>query len=87
MGGSIGLLTALVLTIFSAAIWVNVLGYEAPVFPYSSPTLFSMPLAFFIIWLVSKTDRSGRAAVDRNGYLEQRIRSETGLGAAGTSGH
>jgi cation/acetate symporter len=49
--------------------------------------LFSMPLAFFTIWIVSLLDRSGRAAVDRSGYPAQRIRSETGIGAAGASAH
>jgi cation/acetate symporter len=83
----LGVVVALVLTILSPAIWVNVFGYAAPIFPYSSPTIFSMPLAFFTIWLVSKLDRSGRAAVDRAGYVEQRVRSETGLGATGASAH
>jgi cation/acetate symporter len=36
---------------------------------------------------VSPLDRRGRAAVDRGGYLEQRVRSETGLGASGASAH
>jgi cation/acetate symporter len=86
-GGTLGVVLALVLTILSPAIWVNVFGYEAPIFPFSSPTIFSMPLAFFTIWLVSTLDRSGRAAVDRAGYVDQRVRSETGLGASGASGH
>jgi cation/acetate symporter len=86
-GGTVGVVLALVLTILSPAIWVSVLGYAAPVFPYSSPTIFSMPLAFFPIWLVSVLDRSGRAAVDRAGYEGQRVRSETGLGAEGAAGH
>jgi cation/acetate symporter len=86
-GGTLGVVVALVLTILSPAIWVNVFGYAEPVFPYSSPTIFSMPLAFFTIWLVSILDRSGRAAVDRAGYVEQRVRSETGLGATGASAH
>jgi cation/acetate symporter len=87
IGGTAGVVLALVLTILSPAIWVTVFGYAAPVFPYSSPTIFSMPLAFFTIWLVSKMDRSGRAAVDRAGYVEQRVRSETGIGATGASAH
>lgn len=86
-GGTIGLVTALVLTILSPAVWVTVLGHEAAIFPYTSPTLFSMPLAFATIWLVSLLDRSGRAAVDRDGYLAQRVRSETGIGAARASDH
>lgn len=86
-GGLVGLLTALVLTILSPAIWVTVLGHAAPIFPYGSPTIFSMPLAFLTIWLVSITDRSGRAAVDKAGYRAQRIRSETGIGASGALDH
>jgi len=86
-GGSLGVILALVLTVLSPAIWVSVLGYAEPVFPYSSPAIFSMPLAFLTIWLVSLTDRSGRAAVDRDGFAAQRLRSETGIGAAGASAH
>jgi cation/acetate symporter len=37
--------------------------------------------------VVSLLDRSGRAAVDREGFVEQTVRSETGLGAAGASAH
>jgi len=87
IGGTVGVVLALILTILSPAIWVSVLGNAAPVFPYSSPTIFSMPLAFVTIWLVSTFDRSGRAAVDRRGYIEQRVRSETGIGATGASAH
>ncbi len=86
-GGLVGLLTALVLTILSPAIWVAVLGHAAPIFPYGSPTIFSMPLAFLTIWLVSITDRTGRAAIDRAGYRAQRIRSETGIGASSAHQH
>ncbi|MEJ8629914.1 hypothetical protein P0F65_09055 [Sphingomonas sp. I4] len=46
-----------------------------------------MPLAFLTIWLVSITDRTGRAAVDRAGYRAQRIRSETGIGASSAHQH
>ena len=86
-GGAVGLALALGLTILSPAIWVTVLGHAAAIFPYGSPALFSMPAALATIWLVSLADRSGRAAVDRAGYLAQRVRSETGIGAAGASGH
>jgi cation/acetate symporter len=86
-GGSVGVLLALVLTVLSPAIWVGILEHAEPLYPYSSPTIFSMPLAFLTIWLVSLTDRSGRAAVDRSGYDAQRFRSETGIGAAGAASH
>lgn len=87
VGGSVGLVVALVLTVLSPTVWVNVLGNPEPIFPFSSPTIFSMPLAFFTIWLVSVLDFSGRAAVDRGGFLAQQVRSETGAGANGASSH
>ena len=87
IGGFVGVVLALVLTILSPAIWEAVLGYAAAPFPYSSPTIFSMSAAFLAIWLVSLADKSGRAAVDRAGYPAQRVRAETGIGAAAASDH
>ena len=46
-----------------------------------------MTLAFLAIWLVSLFDRGARATQDRAGFLAQQVRSETGIGAAGASGH
>ncbi|MEA3015060.1 MAG: cation/acetate symporter [Sphingomonadales bacterium] len=86
-GGTLGVLLAIILTILSPAIWVTILGHASAPFPYTSPAIFSMPAAFFTIWIVSLLDRSPRAAVDRAGYLHQRIRSETGIGAEGASSH
>jgi len=87
IGGTIGLLTAFVLTVLSPAIWVTVLGHEKAIFPYSSPALFSVTAGFVSIWLISLLDRSPRAAVDRAGYAAQRVRAETGVGSFGVSGH
>lgn len=87
VGGFIGVLLALLLTILSPAVWVTVLGNAAPIFPYSSPAIFSVPIAFFSIWLFSILDNSPRALVDRAGFDEQRVRSETGIGAYQASGH
>ncbi|USI74418.1 cation acetate symporter [Sphingomonas morindae] len=81
-GGSLGLVLALILTILSPAVWVAIFGYKTAIFPYSSPAIISMPIAFLTIWLVSLTDGSARAAVDRRGYAAQRLRAETGIGAA-----
>lgn len=86
-GGSIGLIVALILTALSPAVWEKVLGLTNAPFPYTSPAIFSMPLAFLMIWAVSKLDRSARASLDRAGYLEQRVRSETGIGANAASDH
>lgn len=87
VGGGVGLLTAFILTILSPAVWVTTLGHETALFPYSSPAIVSVPLAFVTIWLVSVLDRSERAALDRAGYADQEVRSETGIGAYRASGH
>jgi cation/acetate symporter len=87
VGGFLGVTVALVLTILSPAVWVTVLGNAEAIFPYSSPAVFSVPLAFATIWIVSLLDRSPRAAIDRGGFDEQQVRSETGIGAYQSSGH
>jgi cation/acetate symporter len=81
VGGSLGVLTAVVLMVLSPSIWVAVLHHEAPIFPYTSPALFSMAVAFITTWLVSITDTSARGKLDRGGFDDQRVRSETGIGA------
>ena len=87
IGGYIGLITAVVLTVLSKAVWVDVFRNAKEIFPYTSPALFSMTLAFLAIWFFSITDKSARAAIDRAGYPAQKVRSETGIGASGVSGH
>ena len=86
-GGFVGVLSALVLMILSPSIWVTTLGHDTAIFPYTSPALFSMALAFATIWLVSRLDNSPRAQVDRAAFDEQSVRSETGIGAAAASEH
>ena len=80
---------AVALTVMSANVWEAVLGNpkgSAP-FPYSSPAIFSMTLAFFTIWLVSILDNSEQAKKERALFPDQLIRSETGLGASTASSH
>ena len=86
-GGSIGLLSAFGLTVLSPVIWVAVFHFDRAIFPYSSPALFSVPIAFLAIWAISLLDRSPRAAIDREGYPAQRLRSETGIDVHGASLH
>ena len=89
IGGFLGLTTAVVLTVLSDSIWVQVMGNpkgSAP-FPYTSPALFSMAAGFLGIWLFSVLDNSGRGRIDRAGYEAQEVRSETGIGAAAASAH
>jgi len=87
IGGVVGLVSAVVFVVLSKAVWVVVLGNAKPIFPYEHPALFSMPLAFFVTWLFSVTDRSARAAQDLAGYRDQDIRAQTGIGAAAASAH
>ncbi len=86
-GGFLGLITAVVLTVLSKSVWVDVFHNTAAIFPYTSPALFSMTAAFVGIWLFSVTDNSARATLDREGYEAMKVRSETGIGAEGASGH
>ena len=87
IGGFLGVLSALILMILSPSIWVTTLKHEAAIFPYTSPALFSMAIAFLSIWLISRFDNSDRALIDRANFEEQSVRSETGVGAEAASGH
>ena len=89
IGGFLGLVSSVVLTVVSPAVWEVTLGNPkgSALFPYASPALFSMTLAFVGIWLFSVLDSSKRGAQDRAGFLAQQVRSETGIGASGASGH
>ncbi|GGU56961.1 cation acetate symporter [Pseudomonas laurentiana] len=86
-GGFVGLFTALTLVILSPAVWVSVLGNAQAIYPYDHPALFSMPLAFLVIVLVSKLDRSAQAARERAAFDDQFVRAQTGLGAATAVAH
>ncbi|THT99345.1 cation acetate symporter [Lampropedia puyangensis] len=89
IGGFLGLISSVLLTILSPSVWEAV--FHNPVgsapFPYASPTVFSMTLAFVGIWFFSITDKSARAVKDRAAYPAQLVRSETGLGASKASSH
>jgi cation/acetate symporter len=89
IGGFVGLISAVVLSLFSKAIWVSVLGLnpEGAWFPYVSPALFTMPLAFICCWLFSITDKSAAAAKERAAFEPQYVRSQTGIGAEGAAAH
>ncbi|MFD4121675.1 cation acetate symporter [Alcaligenes faecalis] len=89
IGGFLGLIVALLLTLLSPSVWEATLGNPAgsAPFPYASAALFSMPLAFIAIWFFSITDKSPRAEIDRAGFEAQSVRSETGVGAEAASAH
>jgi cation/acetate symporter len=87
LGGSAGLLTAIVLVVLSPVVWVDVLHYAQPIFHYKYPAIFSMPVAFIGIWLFSKLDHSPAAAEARAKFDAQRIRAQTGIGIAQATQH
>jgi cation/acetate symporter len=89
IGGFLGLISSVALTVVSPSVWEATLGNPkgSALFPYASPALFSMTIGFVGIWLFSILDNSARAKTDRAGFLAQQVRSETGIGASGASGH
>ena len=89
IGGFLGLISSVGLTVVSPSVWESTLGNPAgsALFPYTSPALFSMAIGFIGIWFFSITDRSAQAAKEREDFAAQQVRSETGFGASGASGH
>ena len=89
IGGFLGLISSVALTVVSPSVWEATLGNPkgSALFPYTSPALFSMTIGFVGIWLFSILDNSKQAKLDRAGFLAQQVRSETGIGASGASGH
>ena len=86
-GGLIGLIVVLALVILSSSIWVKSFGFSEAIFPYDHPALFSMPLSFLLIYLISKFDRSKRAKKDREGFEAQDFRAQSGVGISEAVAH
>jgi cation/acetate symporter len=89
IGGFLGLASSVALTVVSPSVWEATLGNPkgSAWFPYTSPALFSMTIAFVGIWLFSMLDRSAQATRERAAFPAQEVRSETGLGAALAAAH
>ncbi|WP_298380173.1 cation acetate symporter [Azospirillum sp.] len=87
LGGSLGLISAIVLLVLGPTVWKAVLGNPAAIFPYDNPGLFSILLSFAGIWFFSITDNSESAQAERRAFEAQYVRSQTGLGAEGASAH
>src|SRR5271156_5362170 len=83
VGGFVGLILAVVLTVASPGIWEAVFGYPkgSALFPFVSPALFTIPLSFFCCWLFSVTDASRTATTEQAAFDAQYVRSQTGIGA------
>lgn len=84
IGGSIGLLTAIICMILGPTVWVDILANEKAIFPYKHPALFSMLAAFSGIYIFSITDSKKNIQQMETAFKDQYVRSQTGLGAEGT---
>ena len=87
VGGYTGLISSVLFVLFSKSVWVDVLGHAAPLFPYTQPALFAMPLAFLAIYVFSKLDTSAEAQAERAAFDDQYVRAQTGVGAASAAAH
>ncbi|HXE39031.1 MAG TPA: cation acetate symporter [Azonexus sp.] len=86
-GGYGGLVSAVLFVVFSKSVWVDVLHNPAPLFPYTQPALFAMPIAFLLAYIFSKSDSSVRAGKEIEAFEDQYVRAQTGFGAAGAANH
>ncbi len=86
-GGLIGWLAVVTMVLLSPSIWVKSFGHAQAIFPYDHPAIFSMPLTFILIILISKLDRSARAQVDKAGFKAQDFRAQSGVGISSASVH
>jgi cation/acetate symporter len=77
-GGYVGLATSLVLVMLGPTVWVSLLGFERPVFPYAYPTLFAMLANLGFAFWFSVSDKSHRAFAESESFDAQWIQSEIG---------
>ena len=87
IGGSLGLITALVLVVIGPTVWVDTLHYEKAIFPFKYPAIFSVSVAFIAIWIFSITDKSANAKAEEEAFEAQFVRSQTGIGISEASQH
>lgn len=86
-GGLIGLIAVVTMVLLSPSIWVKSFGFDTAIFPYDHPALFSMPLTFVLIYLISKLDNSERAKIDKAGFAAQDFRAQSGVGISEAVAH
>ncbi|SAK71224.1 acetate permease [Caballeronia catudaia] len=79
VGGGLGLVSAVLLTLFSKAVWVDVLHQAHALVALDNPALISVPLAFAGIWIGSMLDRGVRARQEREAFAMQEFYGQTGV--------
>ena len=86
-GGYSGLISAVFFVVASKSVWVDVIGKAEPLFPYTQPALFAMPIAFLLAYIFSKSDSTARAKAEIEAFDDQYVRAQTGFGASGAAKH
>jgi len=79
IGGGSGLITATILVILGPTVWVDVFGYDKPIFPYKYPALFSVTTAFIVMWFSSIMDKSKSSKREIAAFDSQFVQSQIGL--------
>ncbi len=87
VGGTVGLVSAIILVIMGPAVWKDVLGNKEAFISLKNPAIISMTLTFVVTYIVSKMDNSARGKEDQAKFEAQYIRAQTGIGADGASEH
>jgi cation/acetate symporter len=77
-GGYAGLAAALILVMLGPTVWVTLLGFDKPIFPYRYPTLFAMLANLVFAYWFSVTDKSSRSKAEFQSFDAQWIQSEIG---------
>ena len=77
-GGFIGLILAIVLVILGPTIWVEILKFDKPIFPYKYPALFSVLSAFISIVIISLFQRKKTELKNDEKFNIMTIKSFTG---------
>ena len=83
----VGLVSSVLLIMLGPQVMVDVMGMEKAIFPYTYPTVISVPLAFLSIWYFSVSDKSQAAAKEREAYQTQFVLSESGVGVTEAASH
>jgi cation/acetate symporter len=86
-GGYVGLVGSAALIVVGPTVWTKVIGNADKLFPYDNPTIFTLPAALIVAFVVSKLDSSVRARAEHAAFDDQYVRSQTGIGAEGAAAH
>lgn len=87
IGGSLGLITAVVLVVLGPIVWKDILGNAEAIFPSKYPAIYSITVAFLGIWFFSVTDKSKSGQQEQLAFEDQYVRSQTGIGSEGAASH